>query len=294
MIKSMTGFGSAAEELSGCTYTVEIKTVNHRHFKLHTKTPETVAYLAEQIEKLLRKYISRGTTNYSLKIYNAAGQLPFEIDEEAVTACLQKIKDIAANTGIDSEIDITNLLVLPGIIRLVSPPEDLEEQIKNTVLQLTEKALVQLNSMRDEEGKALEQDLETNCEVIKQNLDVISEKSPVVVKQYMERLNKRVSELLAGSRVEIDNDIIARETAIFAERADIAEEVNRLGSHLGQFDNCCKGSEPAGRRLDFICQEMLRETNTIASKACDAEIGTCVINIKCAIDRIKEQVQNAE
>ena len=294
MIKSMTGFGSAAEELNGCTYTVEIKTVNHRNFKLHTKTPESVAHLAEKIEKLLRKYISRGTTNYSLRIHNAAGQLPFEIDEEAVTACLHKIKGIAANTGIDGKIDITNLLVLPGIIRSVTPSENFEEQIKNTVLQLTEKALVQLNSMRDEEGKALEQDLENNCEIIKQNLDIIAEKSPVVVKQYMERLNKRVAELLAGSRVEIDADIIARETAIFAERADIAEEVNRLGSHLGQFDTCCKGGEPAGRRLDFICQEMLRETNTIASKSCDAEIGTCVINIKCAIDRIKEQVQNAE
>lgn len=294
MIKSMTGFGSAAEELNGSTYTVEVKTVNHRHFKLHTKTPETVAHLADKIEKVLRKYISRGTINYSLRIHNAAGQLPFEIDEEAVTACVEKIKGIAANTGIDSKIDITNLLVLPGIIRSITPPENFQEQIKNTVLELTEKALVQLNSMRSEEGTALEEDLDNNCRIIKENLDVIAGRSPLVVNQYMERLNKRVSELLAASRVEIDADIIARETAIFAERADIAEEINRLGSHLGQFDNCCKGGEPAGRRLDFICQEMLRETNTIASKACDAEIGTCVINIKCAIDRIKEQVQNAE
>ncbi len=294
MIKSMTGFGGAAKELNGNTYTAEVKTVNHRHFKLHMKTPESVAHLAEQVEKLLRQRISRGTVNFSLRIHNASGQLPFEIDEGAIGACLEKIKAIAADTGIDTTIDITNLLALPGITRSITPPENLEEQLKNTVMEISESALAQLNSMRSEEGKALEQDLANNCKVIKENLDIIAERSPLVVKQYMERLNKRVSELLAASRVEIDSDIIARETAIFAERADIAEEVNRLGSHLVQFDNCCGGGEPAGRRLDFICQEMLRETNTIASKACDAEIGNCVINIKCAIDRIKEQVQNAE
>ena len=294
MIKSMTGFGIAVEDLNGSTYTVEVKTVNHRHFKLHTKVPENLTHLMEKIEKVLRKHINRGTINYLLRIHIAAGQLPFEIDEDAIRSCLEKIKSIAADTGIDSTIDITNLLALPGITRSVTPSGDFEERIKETVLGLTEKALAGLNSMRCEEGKALEDDLDNNCKVIKENLDIIAEKSPVVVKQYMERLNKRVSELLASSRVEIDADIIARETAIFAERADIAEEVNRLGSHLGQFDSCCKGAEPAGRRLDFICQEMLRETNTIASKACDAEIGACVINIKCAIDRIKEQVQNAE
>ena len=137
MIKSMTGFGSAAEDLNGCTYTVEIKTVNHRHFKLHVKMPETIVHLTAKIEKVLRKHISRGTINYSLRIHNAAGELPFEIDEEAVTVCVEKIKEIASETGVDSKVDITNLLALPGIIRSVMPSENLEGQIKETILGLT-------------------------------------------------------------------------------------------------------------------------------------------------------------
>lgn len=294
MIKSMTGFGGATAEVNSATYVVEIKTVNHRHFKLHMKTPEAVSNLTEQIEKLLRKNIQRGTTNFSLRIHNAPGLPSFKLDEDIIAACISKLKDIAAAAGIDEKIDITNLLALPGIVQPLTSDDDHAEEIKTAIIELTRQALTQLDAMRTEEGRSLEEDLDKNCCDIQQNLSIIAERSPLVVKQYHERLSKRAAELLAESRVDIDTDILARETAIFAERTDIAEEVNRLTSHLTQFAKCCKSDEPAGRRLDFICQEMLRETNTIASKACDAEIGACIINIKCAIDRIKEQVQNAE
>lgn len=290
----MTGFGGATAEVNGATYSVEIKTVNHRHFKLHMKTPETVSYLTDQIEKLLRKKIQRGTTNFSLRIHNAPGLPSFELDEDIIAACISKLKNVAAAAGIDEKIDITNLLALPGIVQPLNNNDNHAEAIQAAIIELTQQALTQLDAMRTEEGRSLGQDLDKNCSDIQQSLSIIAERSPLVVKQYHERLNKRASELLAESRVDIDTDILARETAIFAERSDIAEEVNRLGSHLTQFEQCCQSDKPAGRRLDFICQEMLRETNTIASKACDVEIGACVIDIKCAIDRIKEQVQNAE
>ena len=294
MIKSMTGFGGATTEVDGATYTVEIKTVNHRHFKLHMKTPEAVSCLTDQIEKLLRQKIQRGSANFSLRIHNAPGLPSFKIDEDIIAACISRLKDVAAATGIDEKIDITNLLALPGIVQPLNNNNNHAEEIKAAITELTRQALKQLDAMRTEEGRSLAEDLGKNCSDIQQSLSIISERSPLVVKQYHERLNKRAAELLAESRVDIDTDILARETAIFAERTDIAEEVNRLTSHLTQFAQCCKSDKPAGRRLDFICQEMLRETNTIASKACDAGIGACVIDIKCAIDRIKEQVQNAE
>lgn len=294
MIKSMTGFGGATTEVDGATFAVEIKTVNHRHFKLYMKAPESVSYLSEQIEKILREKIQRGATNYSLRIHNAGGLPSFTFDEDLMAVCISKLKGVAASAGIDEKIEITNLLALPGVVQSLTNGDEQKEEITSAVIDLTRQALVQLDDMRTEEGRLLEEDLEKNCSDIQESLSVIAERSPLVVKQYHERLNRRAGELLAESRVDIDTDILARETALFAERSDISEEVNRLTSHLSQFAKCCKSDKPAGRRLDFICQEMLRETNTIASKACDGEIGTCVINIKCAIDRIKEQVQNAE
>jgi uncharacterized protein (TIGR00255 family) len=190
---------------------------------------------------------------------------------------------------------VGGLLTLPGIVQPALPDEKKAEQIKKMVLSVTQKAIDRLKQMRAAEGAALAADLDSHCKAVKQDLEQIRTRSGVVLQEYQKKLKKRVDELLADAKLKLDKETIAREVAIFADRSDISEEIARLDSHLQQFAESCRtNAQAAGRRLDFISQEMLREANTIASKACDTEIIRCVVDIKCRIDRIKEQVQNIE
>ena len=294
MISSMTGYGDAEGQLNGVTYTVEIKTVNNRYLKTNIKLSETAAFLEEAIEKLLRKNLSRGTVNYVLRLKNAPANVLFDIDEPALQTIMERLNRIAASAKITCPIDIGTLLNLPGILEPASPDEEIAEQIRKKVLEISQEAIEKLKQMRAAEGTALEADLKQNCNAIKQDLKRIRARSEIVLKRYAERLQKRVNELLAEAKLKLDEETLAREVAIFAERSDISEETARLDSHLQQMLQGCQTDDQAGRRLDFISQEMLREANTIASKASDSEISRCVVDIKCRIDRIKEQVQNVE
>ncbi|MHC4618861.1 MAG: YicC/YloC family endoribonuclease [Planctomycetota bacterium] len=294
MINSMTGYGEAEGEAGGVTYAVEIKTVNNRYFKTSMKLPETVAFLEEDVEKLLRTSLSRGTVSYVLRLKNVPANVLFDIDETALRAYMERLSRIASSTGITSEIDISSLLNLPGILAPVLPDEKVAGQIRETVLGITREAVEKLKQMRAAEGAALAADLDGHCMAIKQDLEQICARNQVVLQQYRDRLQKRVNELLAEVKLMLDEETLAREVAIFAERSDISEEIARLDSHLQQFAESCRTSAQAGRRLEFIGQEMLREANTIASKASDSEIARYVVDIKCRIDRIKEQVQNVE
>ena len=294
MISSMTGYGDAEGQLNGVTYTVEIKTVNNRYLKTNIKLSETAAFLEEAIEKLLRKNLSRGTVNYVLRLKNAPANVLFDIDEPALQTIMERLNRIATSAKITCPIDIGTLLNLPGILEPASPDEEIAEQIRKKVLEISQEAIEKLKQMRAAEGTALEADLKQNCNAIKQDLERIRARSEIVLKKYAERLQKRVNELLAEAKLKLDEETLAREVAIFAERSDISEETARLDSHLQQMLQGCQTDDQAGRRLDFISQEMLREANTIASKASDSEISRCVVDIKCRIDRIKEQVQNVE
>jgi len=294
MINSMTGYGEAQGEADGVSYAIEIKTVNNRYFKTIIKLPELATFLEEDVDKLLRKNISRGTVNYVLRLKDASAGTLFDIDEAALKVVAEKLSRAGSSTGISSTIDISNLLNLPGIIQPALPDKEKAEHVKKYVLQISQEALDKLKQMRATEGGYLEADLNKCCKSIEEDLEQIRGRSSIVLQEYAEKLKKRVNELLAHAELKIDEAILAREVAIFAERSDISEEVSRLDSHLQQFEQCCNGADQAGRRLDFISQEMLREANTIASKAADTETTRYVVNIKCQIDRIKEQVQNIE
>ena len=294
MIKSMTGFGDASDQIDGMKYFIEIKTVNNRYLKTSVKISEGAAFMTDEIDKLLRSCINRGTLNFSLKIQSASDRGLFEIDENTIQAYIKKLTTIAEQNNIDTRIDITSLLTIPGIVQPALPDERQAEKIRASVIALTQQALEKLDLMRTQEGKTLADDLIVYCDAIVQKLDVIRRKSPLVVQEYHDKLKKRVDDLLAAARLELDSETLAREVAIFAEKCDIAEEITRLNSHLAQFKAFCKEDTNSGRKLDFVTQEMLREANTIASKASNEVICQSVIDIKCSIDRIKEQVQNIE
>jgi uncharacterized protein (TIGR00255 family) len=294
MINSMTGYGDAEGQLDGVTYIVEVKGVNSRYFKPKIKLPETVAFLEEQIYELLRRNIVRGSVDYVLRLKNASADMLFEINVNALTVYLNKLKTVASSTGASAPMDVGGLLSLPGILEPMSPDEQKAKRVADFVLELSGTAIEGLKQMRRAEGAELEADLLKNCCEIRQYLEKIRERQDLVLQQYHDRLRIRVDELLAGTDFKLDADTLAREVAVFAERCDISEEVTRLESHLKQFEDNCRTDGQAGRRLDFLGQEMLREANTIASKAADIEIAHCVVNIKCCIDRLKEQVQNVE
>jgi len=294
MINSMTGYGEAQGEVNGVIYSVQIKSVNNRYLKTTVKLPETVAFLEENVEKLLRKNLSRGTVSYVLWLRNVSANVLFDINEAALRAVMERLGRIVSSADIKCPIDIGGLLSLPGVLEPVSLDEELTEQVKEIVLSISQEAIDQLKQMRAAEGVALEADLTRQCEAIKQALEQIRARSAAVPREYHSRLKKRVDELLAGAQLKLDEEMLAKEVAVFAERSDISEEIARLDSHLHQFAETCQANTEAGHRLEFISQEMLREANTIASKASDTQIIHCVVDIKCRVQRIKEQVQNVE
>ncbi len=294
MINSMTGYGEAQGESDGISYAVTIKTVNNRYFKTAVKLPELAAFLEEDIEKLLRKNLCRGTVNYVLRLKEAPADVLFDIDEAALQSVAEKLSRVGSSAGIEGKIELGNLLNLPGVIRPAAPDEEQIEHIRQIVLSISQEAVDKLKQMRAVEGGFLEADLAKRCKTIEDDLEQINARSAVVMQRYSEKLKKRVNELLANAELKLDEESLVREVAIFADRSDISEEIARLDSHLKQFEQCCQANDQTGRRLDFISQEMLREANTIASKASDTEITRFVVDIKCQIDRIKEQVQNIE
>jgi uncharacterized protein (TIGR00255 family) len=294
MINSMTGFGQAQAQINGACYSVEVKTVNNRYLKTIIKLPELLAFLEDDIEKLLRKNLSRGTVNYVLRLKDLPTDALFDIDDKALQALIDRLSRLCGHTGFKGMLDVATLLNLPGMIKPALPDGDSAERFRQAVMEVTQMAIDRLKQMRATEGSFLEADLRGNYEAMGKDIEQINSRSAVVIQEYAKKLRQRVDVLLSEAKLDLDQTTLAREVAIFADRSDISEEVARLQSHVQQFAITCQAELQAGRRLDFISQEMLREANTIASKASDTEITRCVVDIKCRIERIKEQVQNIE
>jgi uncharacterized protein (TIGR00255 family) len=294
MLNSMTGYGSADGELDGICYAVEIKAVNNRYLKTIIKLPEAIAFLEDGIDKLLRKSLSRGTVNCVVRLKGVSASALFEIDEVALRAVVERLSAVGPSVGVAGTIDLASLLTLPGVVRPVLPEEEEIEQVREVVLSITKEAIGKLQQMRVAEGQFLEADLKGNCRAMAEELEAIRQKSDGVIKEYARRLRRRVDALLAEAKLKLDEETLAREVAVLADRSDISEEIARLDAHLQQFEQICEKEGQAGRRLDFLSQEMLREANTMASKAADADIVRRVVDMKCLIERLKEQIQNVE
>jgi len=241
--------------------------------------------------------------NLVVYIKNAPEGLLFGVDEVILEQLLHRLDKVAKRTKTKYTIDVGSLLSLPDIVQPARADEKSAQQIKAIVLELARKAIASVRQMRAAEGKALQEDLERHCAELRRKLTLIKGRGEMVLRDYANRLKKRADELLSKSEVKMDEQTVAREVAVYAERSDISEEIDRLDSHIQQFVDTCRATaagspenpaEQAGRRLDFICQEMLREANTIASKAADSQIIHTIVDVKCLIDRIKEQVQNVE
>lgn len=293
MIVSMTGFGDATAESGGTHYAVEIRSLNNRYFKPVVKLPDAVSGLEPELESMLRGKLGRGSVTYILKMRSDSAEAAYHLNVAALETYLAQLKQVKG-LGEFVRIDLAGLVSLPGVCQEPRDEGDEIERHGPVIRELTAKAIGKLNVMRDKEGEVLFADLMKHVTLIRDNLKQIATLAPTVVEEYHRRLRERVSKLLAAAEAQVSQVDLIKEVAVFAERADVAEEITRLGAHTNAFEQGCRQGEHAGRKLDFIAQEMLREANTIAAKANDAEIARLIVEIKGAIDRVKEQVQNVE
>ncbi|MBH07135.1 MAG: YicC family protein [Phycisphaeraceae bacterium] len=295
----MTGFGDAAEKVDSVHYTVELRSLNNKYIKVTTRLPEELAGLEAELDAVIRKRVCRGSFTLTVTMQKPAAQATYQMNQESLGMYLDHLETIRsklASTQQNLNVDLTVLLTLPGIMVTTKDHEDLVRNARQPVLSLTQKACDRLAKMRATEGQIIAIDLDSQRDALRQNIKTIKQRSPKVVEEYHQRLRARIDQLLARAELQINEPDLIREVAIFAERSDISEEISRLVGHLEQFDDIVQANdnEPTGRTLDFIAQEMLREANTIASKSNDGQISRAVVEVKAAIDRIKEQVQNIE
>ncbi|HEX8875366.1 MAG TPA: YicC/YloC family endoribonuclease [Phycisphaerales bacterium] len=294
MIRSMTGYGEASAHLGGVQYFLEVRSLNNKYLKVVLRLPDALQSLEAELESKLRERVSRGTVTVTASVSDNSASAAFEVNKKALARYIEQIKE--ASGGHPQQLDIASLMSLPGVLQ---PPADAEgrlEATKAALFDLLNKAVAQLTQMREREGKALVADLRSHHEFIATRVTKLKEIAPGVIHEYEKRLRSRIDTLLAEAGVKVDTVDLVREIAAYAERTDIAEELNRLGAHLEQFMELLTStdSRPLGRTLDFLAQEMLREANTIASKSPDAAISRLAVEIKGAIDRIKEQAANVE
>lgn len=295
MIRSMTGFGDASANVNGTFYGLEVRSVNSRYYKAQVRLPDELQGLEAEIDSAVGKRLSRGSVTVTVRYVDTSANAAAQINTNAIQRYLEQLLAVKGLEHDSARIDLGALIALPGVV-INETGEERMRSAREVLIGLVNDACDKVEAMRVREGRTLLDDFHKHCRVIAQHLAVIKERVPVTVQLYQERLRQRMQALLAemGSAVR-DEDLI-REVAIYAERTDIAEEVARLEGHLAQFDEIInsEGGEPAGRTLDFLAQELLREANTIASKCLDVEISRRIVEVKGAIDRIKEQAQNVE
>lgn len=293
MLTSMTGFGSAGGNVEGVEFSVEIRSVNNRYLKVAHRLPDGLQTLESDIEARIRRAVHRGTVSVAVRMKVPDDQAVYRVNQAALNSYLLQLREAELEANPQLRVDLAAVLQLPGVC--VPPPiEELAEKTSAGLIDLVGTALENLQTMRRREGQTVLDDLQQQAGTIGTLLASIASRTDEVVKLYHDRLAQRVEELAAQAKLTLDSETLAREVAIFAERSDIAEELSRLRAHLAEFNKLLDAAEPVGRKLDFMAQEMLREANTIASKASDADIARQVVDIKTAIDRIKEQAANVE
>ena len=292
MIKSMTGFGRGNAVLNGRDITVEIKAVNHRYYELTCKLPRSMNYCEERLKTLLNGRITRGKTELSVQI-QSVGEVSEQIavNKDIVRQYIEALRGIKDELGLLDDLTLSNVMRIPDAFTVVKAETD-EEQLWEDLKTVTETALTNFVKMRENEGNRMKTDLLQRLLTIEKWVDIIDERSPKIVEDYRKRLYDRMTEVLQGK--EIDESRILLEAGIFADKTAVSEETVRLRSHIAQFREMLESGEPVGRKLDFLVQEMNRETNTIGSKVQDIEVTKIVVDQKSEIEKIREQIQNIE
>jgi uncharacterized protein (TIGR00255 family) len=292
LLRSMTGFGRGEYLGRLKQVTVEIKAVNHRFSEVQVRLPYQYAMLEERVRKLVLNYFSRGRIDVVIKLENTSGkQRELQVDKDLAVTYYKKIEELAVAIGIPCEVNVVQIAQFPEVLVLREPEEEMEI-IWQDLLPALQKAVDVLLQMREKEGWKLKEDLVRRIQTLQQIHSKILQKSPQVVEIYRQKLATRLQEVLPEG--QIDEERLALEVALLADKCNLDEELVRLNSHFMQFAQALEEDTAVGRKLDFLLQEMNREVNTIGSKANDVEITQAVVALKSELEKIREQVQNIE
>ena len=291
MIKSMTGYGKSSLSINSREYQVEIKTVNHKYIDVNIKMPRIISYLEEDVRKLVVSRIKRGKVDIQISFenYSQDGN-DVKINTELAQIYIQSLRKLAEAENLSSNIEVTEVTKLPDILTIKSNLD--ENETKEELLQVVNEAIDKLIQMRKIEGEKISKDILDKIARIEQKNEEIFSLSTGLIEEYVVKLEARVKELLKTE--ELDKSRLMQEVVIYADKCSVEEEVTRLRSHIYQLRYLINSEEPIGKKMDFLIQEMNRETNTIGSKANNLEITNTVVDIKTILEDIREQIQNIE
>lgn len=291
-MNSMTGYGRSRQVLDGREITVEIRSVNHRYLEYSARIPRMYGYLEEKLKTFLQSSVSRGKVEVTVSIQNlTGGDTVVQINQALAKGYLSAMREQAESLGLADDLTLSTLTRFNDVFTVQKLEED-QQVIWNGVEQVAAQALEQFLEMRRREGERLKQDLSQKLDILAQHVAAVEEQSPKTVAAYRQRLLQKMEELLADRCV--DEQRILLEAGIYAEKIAVDEETVRLKSHLSQFAQMMEQTGPVGRKLDFLVQEINRETNTIGSKAQDLAVTQRVVEMKSEIEKIREQIQNIE
>lgn len=292
-LKSMTGFGRGQASAGGLTIEVELSSVNRRQLDIRVGLPRELAALEAKLGKLIQKKVSRGSVAGSVRVTlsGKAKRTCISVDGEAAGVFVKELRRVGRELGLDATLTVQDLLKIPDVVKFVPVPED-SERVWPTLRRAVTAALSELDRMRMLEGESLQADITRRFRSLGKLVAAIRKRAPEVVEAYRRNLKRRIED--AGLSIDATDAQLLREIAFFADRSDISEEVVRLESHLAQVESLVTSRKPVGRALDFLCQEFLREINTIGSKANDTVVSTAVVRFKADLESAREQVQNVE
>ena len=288
----MTGHGQAAMRHGDFAIDVEIRTVNNRYLKVVSKISDFASALEPQLESIVRDFLKRGSVTVSVRVSQAGRSNASSINQKTLEDYLTQSKSIADRLGIQFQYGLGQLLLLPGVLESTRQLDD--DRLLEVVRTTIQSALEDLQSMRSREGEAMRTQFVETLSQIAANKSLIALRAPEVVAEYRTKLDQKIRNGLAIVGHDVNEIDLLREVLIYADRCDISEEITRLASHLSQFHAALSNPESQGRRLEFLIQELSRETNTIGSKANDSQVSQLVVSIKTAIEQMRELIQNVE
>lgn len=292
MIKSMTGYGRASHSYEGREITVEVRSVNNRYLDCTVKLPRIYSYTEDHVKQLVKETVTRGKVDVFITVVNTSGEeARISLNRPVLEGYLAAMQTVAAEYPVRDDISVTAITRLPDVFVVDKPDIDEEARAKE-IYETVSEALAQYNHMRTVEGTAMEHDLLNRRSIVLNLVEKVEERSPVTVTEYRHRLETKMQEVLSAAN--IDESRILTEAAIFADKVAVDEETVRLRSHLDQMTSMLASGGAVGRKLDFLLQEMNRETNTIGSKCNDLEQSKTVVEIKAELEKIREQIQNIE
>lgn len=292
MVKSMTGFGRAVKELDGYVITVELKSVNHRYFEFSSRCPRQYGFIDEKIKSFVNSHIERGKVDcyVGIEALNTESA-DVVVNHTLASAYVKALKEIAQSYDLNEDFGASTISRFSDVLVVKKAEED-EEKIWNLVKSVADEAIDKFVEMRRTEGRRMYDDVYSRTSFILDCVSYIEERSPETVKEYNDKLIQRVHDLIGD--VSLDESRVIQEVAIFADKVAVAEETVRLRSHIEQLREFLNSDTAVGRKMDFLVQEINRETNTIGSKCNDVDIARRVVDMKAEIEKIREQIQNIE